>query len=481
MKKLLTILGSIGIVGISSTSVVSCIAPQYASGVDGQRVVMVTDSGNINDHAFNEAAYDGMSDYLKEEYNLSAKHNYVQPQDGTNTSLVSGYRLAKLKKANALVLPGFTHASTMSQAVKIFNEGESITLIDSSVDYSNPNFNHVISIQFNSQFAGMQAAFDAAYWATTKDKDNKMIGDINNDGHITIGMFGGAQDKYSLDSYLWGALLGIALFNQLYASDKTESVYNLQKRSEILVANSHDKKLENLVYTPGMAANWWVGSFGLNDSIKKGITPNLIDNQKSDIVFPVAGPQIEDVLNYSPKADGAARPYVIGVDVNQSKLYANHRDRFVTGAIKNITSATEQALKHSYSIKDEVNNELISRNLEDCWDGTMPRQFYNWSTGMVDSKNSNDEWENDYKVKEHKFKLYDGQDDPNDPWGDKPVKENDPKAKQTYMMNDVVDKYEALGAVQNYMNGKTIMKFADDLINKFGVERFIFNVQDISK
>lgn len=163
MKKTLGILSSIGVLGISATSVIGCIAPKYASGVAGQRVVLVTESGKINDHAFNEDAYNGLNAYLKNNYNLIGENNYVEALDASYTSLVSGYRLAKLKRADALILSGFAHVPTLRQATKLFKD-QSVILIDGKPDdYNDPEYKNVISIIFNSQIASMQAVFDAAY------------------------------------------------------------------------------------------------------------------------------------------------------------------------------------------------------------------------------------------------------------------------------------------------------------------------------
>ncbi|MBY7704543.1 hypothetical protein JIY74_30525 [Vibrio harveyi] len=56
MKKLLTALTALVATAAPISATVSCKKAELAEGVVGQRVVMVTDAGNIHDHSFNESA-----------------------------------------------------------------------------------------------------------------------------------------------------------------------------------------------------------------------------------------------------------------------------------------------------------------------------------------------------------------------------------------------------------------------------------------
>ncbi|ATG97631.1 BMP family ABC transporter substrate-binding protein [Mesoplasma lactucae] len=463
MKKFLPILGGIAIAGISTTSVVSCIAPQYAVGPEGGKVMLSSAGGKVDDHSFNEDARLGIKNFGEEMYDMNTSRNYVEAQDSSYTSIVSGYKLSHYKKADAVVLPGFTHMVAMPAAAQIFKD-KTIVLIDGVAPEisTTGDYKNVISVLFNSQIAGLQAGFDAAYWATTKDeKTKKMIGDANGDGHITIGTFAGATNKYGVDNYMWGMLLGVSLFNQL---DKLQAFG--ERRTDdngIRIAKAKDQKLENVTYDP----DWWTNSFGLNDSIKKGITPALIDNEKCDIIFPVAGPQIEDVLGYEPKVKGAAKPYVIGVDVDQSKAYANYKDRFITSATKNVHSATVEALKRSSSLAKA--NKAAGEPNPINWDGTSPNAFYNWSIDLLDSKNQLGEWNNDNKLKRHKMIISPGE---NGPDADKEGAVEVPKDEPTLI--NYVNEFFAneVGPIsQDYMNGDVITKFARDIIWKFGTDK----------
>jgi basic membrane lipoprotein Med (substrate-binding protein (PBP1-ABC) superfamily) len=66
MKKLMLSLYSASAVLVTATSVVSCIPPSYAKGPVGQRVLLVTDGGNVADKSFNEGSYNSIKKYGKE-------------------------------------------------------------------------------------------------------------------------------------------------------------------------------------------------------------------------------------------------------------------------------------------------------------------------------------------------------------------------------------------------------------------------------
>ena len=443
MKKTLGILSSIGVVGISTTSVIGCIAPKYASGVEGQRVVLVTESGKVDDHAFNEDAYKGMNTYLKNNYNLIGKNNYVESVDASYTSLVSGYRLAKLKKADALVLSGFAHIPTLSEATRLF-KNQSVILIDGKADYDNPEYQNVISIVFNSQIASMQAVFDAAYWATTKVKDaqgnetEKMQGDVNGDGKITFGTFGGTSFKYAVDNYMWGAFLGVELFNQYYAT--TSESYR-----KIYLANTSTHQVGDLKITSSSDAAYYSGNFQLGGATKSGIVDKLIGQEKSDLIFPIAGPQIQDVLNYIPRGFNG-RPYIIGVDGDQATAYDSDavHGRFITSAIKNISSATQAALQHSSSLKDRSGNAWT-----DVWDGLSPTPALNWSVDLVDDGSGK------YQLKTHKLSLYDEE------------KQDDAPDATNVLINYVNAAFEKTSMeISSYMDGALIQKIAEEIVAK---------------
>lgn len=457
MKKTLSVLSAVGISAIAGTSVVSCIAPAYVPGDPGQRVVLVTESGRVNDHAFNEDAFVGLNQYLFNEYHLNGHQSYVEPADASYTAITAGYRLAKLKKADALVLPGFSHVNVLGQAAKLFTD-KSVVLIDGApADPTDPLYKNIISIVFNSQIAGMAATFDAAYWATTiNPATGKMNGDINGDNQIRIAPFGGTSFKYAVDNYLWGSFLGMELFNQYYQDKEPHRKVYLANTS----TKDHPGTVEELKITSASDPAYYSGSFQLGGATKANIIASLVDDKKGDIIFPLAGAQIEDALAYRPRTTKNL-PYIIGADVDQATAYngpTNH-GRFITSATKNIHQATVEALKRSVSLKDQNNQQLINRDPKDCWDGTSPRPFINWSVDLTDSKTPEGDWLGNYQLKSHQLYLYDNQDNSDDARASRLPDETTP------LINFVIEAFNQTGpAIQDYMNGKLIQKVAQEII-----------------
>lgn len=444
-KKFLGFLSCVGVTSIAATSVVSCTAPQFADGVDGQRVVVVTDGGHVNDKAFNQDAYEGTTTFLKQAFNHGSKHSYVVPQDSNYANLISGYKMALIKGANALVLPGFTHASVVA-GTESFLQKQNIVLVD--CEYDAPN---VISIEFNSQLAGFLAGFNTSYWATTKNKDGNLLGDKNGDGHIAIGTFIGSSNKYSTDNYSWGLLLGMATYNEWakeYSPGRAK-VYSANTSSDSSSPGSEE--ISDVKSSGTSDSDWFSGSFDLGGAIKSGIVSRLIDTKKADIMFPVAGGQVQDVINYKTPT------YMIGVDVDQAASYpdAAKEGRYVTSAVKNIHQAVDDALYRAQS-KTRKNTLNIKNNpyKNDYWLGTTPQPLEDWSINYTQKDNSS------YLLKTDQFNLQ-------DLWNKSNKDDDDISAAQL-----INNQYETILGPhpQDYLDGNKIVEFSKTLISKYASE-----------
>ncbi|AUF83824.1 BMP family ABC transporter substrate-binding protein [Mesoplasma syrphidae] len=398
MKKLMLSLYTASAIIVTSTSVISCIPASYAKGPNGQRVLLVTDGGNVSDKSFNQGSYNSIKKYANElddwnevnDISYDGTGNYVESSGHTAADLISGYKMAAFKETDAMVLSGFIHVGTIDAASKLMN-GKTIVLADGVADYSNGKNQNVISIQFNSELAGFAAGYDASIWAN----QNEFQGDSNKDGKIAIGTFAGMSSKYSVDNYMWGLILGMEVFNLVHKEQIDSG-----KVKEIVLANNYDAK-ENK-YQPISATNvqgttdarWFSQSFALGGATSSGILDRLITQNGADIIFPVAGPQISDVLSFS----GASyNPYIIGVDVDQVESFPSYEGRFITSAVKNLEQAITDELRRSRSLKKVVdkNNNLIEINKKDIDneqefpidDGTIAKPRSNWSVDTYGGKN----------------------------------------------------------------------------------------------
>ncbi|WP_031542591.1 hypothetical protein [Mesoplasma photuris] len=437
MKKLLTVLTSFAAMTTIGSSVVSCIAPAYARGPEGQRVVFITDGGNIADKSFNESALKAIQKYSREidfynqelfdtkeefeniepperfetfedwkkavdasdiqataEWNemldnrfdndakgsYDSSTNYVEAKDSSAASLKSAYKMAQFLKPDAVVIAGFVHLGEIEAFANSIPD-TSIILADSMVDYSGGKNKNIISINFNSELAGFAAAIDAGIWAL----QNPTKADINGDGIIRVGTFGGISAKYSTDNYMWGLLAGFNVMNSFLKPDSTIKFESANEKTDF----------ENISVKSASDSLWYSNSFGLGDATKTGLVDELLNKGKADIVFPVAGIQILDVLS-----SNISQPYMIGVDTNQVYSYNTYKDRFLSSAIKNLEFSISDELREAKSLKTidgydgQVNEDRIGQvsvqdteELLDYADGHVVSTKANWSINATGGDN----------------------------------------------------------------------------------------------
>ncbi|AUF83435.1 BMP family ABC transporter substrate-binding protein [Mesoplasma syrphidae] len=396
MRKFTISMQAVLLGSIVSTSVVSCIKPKYAHGPAGQRVLLVTDGGNLKDKSFNESSHNAIIKYANEidQWNntkglsYNAEPNYVEATDHNASAFISGYKMASFKGADAMVLAGFMHAGTIETASKLMKD-KTVILADGVADYSNGKNQNVISISFNSELAGFAAAYDAAIWAN----QNLDKVDHHNKGVIAIGTFGGMSSKYSVDNYLWGLMLGIEVFNRIHQSDIEAKLYK-----KVVLANNYiNNKYADVKDTKVMGPNdsrWFTQSFALGGATRSGILNRLIEHQKADVIFPVAGPQILDVMSYS---NTKYLPYIIGVDTDQVNSFPGYKNRFINSAVKHLPNAISDELKRSRSLKTAQTktgatikvNQIDIDNLQDfpADDGTVAKTRASWSVSSFGGAN----------------------------------------------------------------------------------------------
>ncbi|ATZ18402.1 ribose/galactose ABC transporter substrate-binding protein [Williamsoniiplasma somnilux] len=402
MKKLLTILTSVSVLAGSVTSVISCTAPKLAEGLPGQRVVIITDGGNIRDKSFNESSWEGVIDYggqigenvddselvgtglTKEDLNYessklvkvidgvkdysdakNSSRNYVEVADKSRNGFYSAYKMALYKQTDAMLLSGFGHTDTIDELSRLMGD-KTIVLLDSQVDYSGGKYKNVISIIFKSELAGFAAGWDALMWANVPKLDDKgnfksdnleLQGDANGDGIITLGSFGGISMKLAVDNYIWGLLAAGELFNETMAGQEVtlkdnSGVEKNYKLPKVAYGNLEGSKElpDGPLASSATDSAWFSNNFDIGGAEKSGVVPKLFKN-KSDIIFPVAGPQTNDVIGHE---GGGYKPFLIGVDTDQIKTVGKDtgtENRFITSAIKGIATAAVDELKAARSLK----------------------------------------------------------------------------------------------------------------------------------
>ncbi|WP_339022738.1 BMP family ABC transporter substrate-binding protein [Spiroplasma endosymbiont of Crioceris asparagi] len=348
MKKLILSLLSIGIVSGSLSSVVSCAGTKRVYGDEGYRAFLVTDGNNIKDHGFNEQAYDAIRDWGKKN-NQEISKNYLQSKNSNTQTLLRAYKMSSYLGAETLVLPGFAHGSTLSQIDSVLTNKTNFIVLDASVSEKNKKG---LGVVFESEMAGFEAGLRAANWATTK-KDNKFQGAIvSTDNHVRFGTFAGISNKTGVDNFMWGFVVSVITWNKLMQKANTldrqialENLVNLNSRG-----SNWNKELEETnslsdLNTPviNTDSRWYSNSFAPGAP-----TAQIIESiDKSDVIFPVAGPEVNDVIAHT-------RAYVIGVDTDQASILPKNRTLLSAG--KNIKGSAMTMLD---KIKEYKSNPKI--------------------------------------------------------------------------------------------------------------------------
>nr|VZR96823.1 hypothetical protein MF5295_00011 [Mycoplasma feriruminatoris] len=452
MKKLLTILTTLIGTSGSISAVVSCKVPTFAEGILGQKVLVVTDGGNIRDKTFNESSWEGVIKYgsqihsnfdIKDEltarkfnykssvgghtkwdekthsfinedyeYAKSNSNNYVETPDHTIDAFRTSYNTAIYKKADAFLLAGFGHLGAVDYAADRMQKAGNKTVVLLDAQYQKDN---VISVLFNSELAGFNAGWDAILWAnlpkmtslnsgefskeansaSNSKTDMPLQGSTAGNKYISIGMFGGITDKNAVDNYMWGLLAAMHVYNNKFAGKEIELEDNKGQKVKYKLQPVYYANLGKKAGVEGLKdvseSSWFSKSFEVGGAKKSGIVDALVKNQ-ADIIFPVAGPQINDVL----EATGH-KPFVIGVDTDQVTSVGSSKQgnefRFLTSAKKNIVSASVYALNRAKSLQKTTldGKEYKSKYEKEIKDGTtLVGEQPDWS--ISSSRKADTKW-----------------------------------------------------------------------------------------
>nr|VZR99321.1 hypothetical protein MF5582_00013 [Mycoplasma feriruminatoris] len=452
MKKLLTILTTLIGTSGSISAVVSCKVPTFAEGILGQKVLVVTDGGNIRDKTFNESSWEGVIKYgsqihsnfdIKDEltarkfnykssvgghtkwdekthsfinedydYAKSNSNNYVETPDHTIDAFRTSYNTAIYKKADAFLLAGFGHLGAVDYAADRMQKAGNKTVVLLDAQYQKDN---VISVLFNSELAGFNAGWDAILWAnlpkmtslnsgefskeaisaSNSKTDMPLQGSTAGNKYISIGMFGGITDKNAVDNYMWGLLAAMHVYNNKFAGKEIELEDNKGQKVKYKLQPVYYANLGKKAGVEGLKdvseSSWFSKSFEVGGAKKSGIVDALVKNQ-ADIIFPVAGPQINDVL----EATGH-KPFVIGVDTDQVTSVGSSKQgnefRFLTSAKKNIVSASIYALNRARSLQKAVvdDKKYESKHKSEVKDGkTLVGEQPDWS--ISSSRKADTKW-----------------------------------------------------------------------------------------
>jgi basic membrane protein A len=331
MKKLLSILGAVGIVASSASTVVACGPKKTFSDI-----FLITDTGKVNDKSFNESGYNGGNNFVKTALGKSENVSYVEPSD--ETSMKSSYAQAVGKGAKSLILPGFQHQGNTAQIQKALGDDKSAVFLDGDTNQQA----NIIGLKYKADISGFEAGLASAIWFFQNNKDAN---------ELKMATYGGLANPVAVTSYMSGFLAAIDGFNTLMKNETFKNTFFKDDTRETLTVSRVDSQKS---ITADNDKSWFTGSFDAGAG--KDISDTLLSGG-AQIVFPVAGPQTLDTLAAIKESGKTA--YVDGVDTDQVLSYSEYKNSFITSGLKALVGSTEVALAHTKEYKDSIKQDKL--------------------------------------------------------------------------------------------------------------------------
>lgn len=361
MRKFLKLCSTALVVINSSIVVVACRPPTLGE------VWIITDGGDLFDKAFNQQVVEGSEDFaatfnahrdqistipgFESWKNRSMRVKWIISKDGDLSTLQNNYNIATYAGAKTIICAGFHHIPALSPEVqKVYaNLGVKFILIDSLV--SNPI--NVAGITYAAEQSSYLAALAGAIWLVANHENYQGT-------QLKMSTFGATPTDVIVENmagYYWG----VSYFNALKGSRDPQILEMINKiRTEKGRALMTEDELANFNITFDKLTNSFSGGFESGTPAAKAITSQAINNNKNNIVFPVAGAQTTDLISTIVNSPNNNRAKIIGVDVDQSKQYEQAKDYFLTSALKGIHASVDWMLWNSLNLKYDKERDQVS-------------------------------------------------------------------------------------------------------------------------
>lgn len=401
MRKLLTSLMVATIATSSASTAVSC-GKKYTRWSE---VYVITDSGKVMDKAFNESGYNAGNEVMKMlDVKTSSGSNYdgiSYIESKSESDIQNNYQTAKNGGAKTLILPGYKHGGeNLEKAASIV---ENVVVIDvpnkdKKQEKALPN---VTGLLYRADISGFYSGFAAIIYS--------LLNDNYKDKKLRLSTFGGEHNGTAVDSFMHGYLAAIDTYNTMKESKKPviEKLFKDNNKTDDQIKNMLEVNVERVTSqsdgpTGDKDSSWFSNSF--NPGGGRIISDKLI-NEGSDVIMPVAGAQVNDLLSVIKNKGDSTKVKVVGVDIDQAEVYDTHKGLFITSAEKDIVSSTVLAMSHqdSYISNDNLFNaanekykdisvtedadkgyEKVNITEKKSWAGTTK-----WFGGKFSSGNSN--------------------------------------------------------------------------------------------
>lgn len=253
------------------------------AGTGNTDIAFVTDTGNIDDHSFNQYSYEGVTNFAEAN---GLKYNYFRPTEDTDAARLDAMEQAISDGAKVVVMAGYLFAPSLGEIQERHPDVQFLALDVSTVDLENPGSNTAL-ITYQEEQAGYLAGYAAV-----------------EDGYTKLGFLGGMAVP-AVVRYGYGFVQG---------AEAAAAEMNVQI----------DMKY------------WYSGSFTATDEIKAKMDSWYADG--TEVVFACGGGIYSSAISAAEASGTNAK--VIGVDVDQS----TDGSMVITSATKALANSVELAL-----------------------------------------------------------------------------------------------------------------------------------------
>lgn len=313
-KKILSFGAVVAVAGLALTA---CSGKKQGASTNKDTkhgIALITDQNGVDDHSFNQAAWDGFKAYGKEHDLKQGKGGYQYFQSSSPSDFVPNFDQASKAGYQTIFGVGFELQQAVSQAAKK-NPKKNFVIIDSVVKGQK----NVASVTFKSNEASYLGGLAAAY--TTKT--NK------------VGFIGGAKSAI------------IDLFEAGFKQGVADGAKALNKKITV--------------------QSQYIGDFNSTDKAKS-IAQSMYAN-KADIIYQAAGNAgngvFQEAKDYNQTLTADKKFWVIGVDVDQSNLgnYTAKNGKkanfTLTSVLKGLNVATQSIANDAYNNKFPGGKQLV--------------------------------------------------------------------------------------------------------------------------
>ncbi|MFA7422501.1 MAG: BMP family ABC transporter substrate-binding protein [Acholeplasmataceae bacterium] len=282
MKKLLSLLV---IITMSAVLLVGCGGEDFSD----EKIVLITDKGDITDKSFNQGAYEGVKAYAE---GMEIAYDYLKPADATDEDYTAAIEQAISDGATVIVTPGYLFEAAINAVQSDYPDVKFI-LLDGNPE--NAEDGTIEDNVYSVFYAEHQAGFLAGYAAVM-------------DGYRHLGFMGGL------------AVPAVQRFGHGYVQGAAQAAEDLELAADAITIE--------YLYT---------GDFKATPEVQAAAATMF--NSGVEVIFACGGAVGQSVMAAAGAADPEGK--VIGVDVDQRADSAT----VITSAMKSLAVSVEQALE----------------------------------------------------------------------------------------------------------------------------------------